>query len=198
MGGLEMNIAVYAASGSKPASAYHEAASRLGRLIAQGGHTMIYGGGSSGLMGDCAGAALEASGKVIGIAPRFFDEDGMLLHSCTELFYTNTIAERKTAMEDMADAFIILPGGIGTMEEFFETYTLKQLGMHSKPIALINTLGFYEPIRAFLRSAADGGFMGSGCLELVRFCESPEQAVEYAVSAPKATGNLRRLQDYGK
>ncbi|MEI3101738.1 MAG: LOG family protein [Oscillospiraceae bacterium] len=93
----------------------------------------------------------------MGIAPRFFDEPGILLKDYGQLIFTETMSERKTLMEDKAEAFIALPGGIGTYEEFFETLTLKQLGRHSKPMALLNTLGYFDPMVEMLEKTAESG-----------------------------------------
>ncbi len=193
-----MNITVYAASGDMPAEIFHSAAEELGKLLAERGHTLIYGGGNGGLMGDCARGALESGGKVIGIAPAFFIEYGVTLKSCTEFIATETMSERKALLESMADAFIVLPGGTGTMDEFFETLTNKQLGLHGKPIAVLNTDGYYSHILSFLNEAIGKKFVAARCAELYSFCESPSEAVSYAESTPVLKGNLSKLHDYGK
>ncbi len=161
-----MRICIYGASGTELDGEYFAAARSLGRLIASGGHSLVFGGGKSGLMGACAAEALARGAEVTGVAPRFFDEPGVLMRDCSRLVFTDTMGERKHIMEELGEAFIVLPGGIGTFEEFFETLTLKQLGRHSKPMALLNTLGYYEALLAALERAAGGGFMGRGCLEL--------------------------------
>ena len=193
-----MNICVYGASGNRLDPAYFTAAETLGRLIAQGGHSLIFGGGAGGLMGACARGAHAAGGTVIGVAPRFFDEPGVLFDHCTRFLYTDTMRQRKQIMEDESDAFIALPGGIGTFEEFFETLTLKQLGRHTKPMAVLNTLGYYEPMGQLLAKAARGGFMSESCFKLFAFCDTPEEAVRAVQSAPSVTGSIKRLADYTK
>ena len=130
-----MKICIYGASGDELAQEYFDAAQSLGRLIAEGGHSLVFGGGSRGLMGACARGALSRGGEIVGVAPRFFDEPGILFPGCSRFVFTETMRERKAVMEDLADAFVVLPGGIGTFEEFLETLTLKQLGRHDKPIA---------------------------------------------------------------
>ena len=193
-----MNICVYGASGEHLDKAYFEAAGELGGLLAQNGHRLVFGGGAGGLMGACARGAAEADGEIIGIAPRFFDEPGVLYDRCTRFIYTDTMRERKQLMETESEAFIALPGGIGTFEEFFEMLTLKQLGRHAKPMAVLNTLGYYEPMRQMLSAAADGGFMSRSCFELFAFCDTPAEAIGYIRTAPTVTGGIKRLTDYTK
>lgn len=193
-----MNICVYGASGNELEREYFSAAEELGRLIARGGHRLVFGGGSGGLMGSCARGAAAAGGEILGIAPRFFDEPGVLFKDCSDFIFTHSMSERKQLMEERSDAFIALPGGIGTFEEFFETLTLKQLGLHSKPMALVNTLGYYEPLRQMLESAAAGRFMSWACMELFALCREPEDALRHVLSAKPMTGSIKRLSDYNK
>ena len=193
-----MNICVYGASGEQLDRAYFEAAGELGRLLALDGHRLIFGGGAGGLMGACARGASEVGGEIIGIAPRFFDEPGVLYDRCTRFIYTDTMRERKQLMETQSEAFIALPGGIGTFEEFFEMLTLKQLGRHAKPMAVLNTLGYYEPMRSMLSAAADGGFMSRRCFELFAFCGTPAEALDHIRKSPVLSGSIKRLSDYSK
>lgn len=193
-----MKICVYGASADSLRQEYFDAAYELGSLIASGGHCLVFGGGQGGLMGACARGAHDGGGEIIGVAPRFFDEPGILYDDCTELRFTDSMRERKHIMEEESEAFIALPGGIGTFEEFFETLTLKQLGRHSKPIALLDTLGYYGALCAALGAAADGGFMSRGCLSLFSVCGSPASALEYVLTAPPASGGVRRLADYSR
>lgn len=193
-----MNICVYGASGDQLAREYFEAAEALGRLIARGGHTLVFGGGQSGLMGACARGAFAEGGSIVGVAPKFFDEPGILFPHCSRFIYTDTMRERKQAMEDESEAIIVLPGGIGTFEEFFEMLTLKQLGRHGKPMAVLNTLGYYEAMVQMLEKAAEGRFMSRNCLSLFSMCQSPEEAMERIQGGEELTGSIRRLEDYGK
>ena len=139
-----MNICVFGASSDRIEKAYFEEAYALGVLIAREGHQLIFGGGNEGLMGACARGVLSEGGRPLGIAPRFFDEPGILMKEECDFVFTETMSERKAHMEAEADAFIALPGGIGTYEEFFEALTLKQLGQHHKPMALLNTAGYFD------------------------------------------------------
>ena len=193
-----MNICVFGASSNELDQTYYTAAQTLGRAIAAGGHTLVYGGGAGGLMGACARGAAERSGQIIGIAPRFFDEPGILYKDRGQLIYTDTMAQRKQLMEEKADAYIVLPGGIGTFEEFFEVLTLKQLGRHSKPMVMLNTLGYYDALVETLRKTAEAGFMGRNCLTLFALCDSPEAAVERCGVREENRGGIRRLSDYNR
>ena len=192
-----MNICVFGASSDRIDHRYFDAAYELGVLIARGGHRLVFGGGKEGLMGACARGVLSEGGRPLGIAPLFFDEPGILMKDNCDLVFTDTMAERKSCMEDEADAFIALPGGIGTYEEFFETLTLKALGQHSKPMALLNTNAYYEPFQAMLERTAEKGFMGKGVLDLYALCETPEEAILTVCSGVEAAPP-RILTDYGK
>ena len=193
-----MNICIYGASGNHLDRAYFDAARALGRLLAEGGHTLVFGGGAGGLMGACAEGAAEGNGEIYGIAPRFFDEPGILFPRCSRFLFTETMAERKGAMAEASDAFIALPGGIGTFEEFFETLTLKQLGRHAKPMALLNTLRYYAPLSAMLERAAEDGFLSRRCFSLYALCDTPEDALRHVLTEKAPLGDLNRLEDYSR
>ena len=168
-----MNICVFGAASDRLDTAYFTLAEELGRVMARRGHRLIFGGGATGLMGAMARGLLAGGGRFTGVAPRFFDIPGILMEE-GEMIFTDTMAERKTIMRDMADAFIALPGGIGTYEEFLETLTLKQLGRHEKPIALLEILGYYEPMDTMLRHTVQSGFMGEHCLSMYRLFDDVE------------------------
>ena len=194
-----MNICIYGASSRKLAKEYYDAAEALGALMAQQGHTLVFGGGQEGIMGAVARGAHAHGGKIIGIAPRFFDRPGILFEECTEFIYTDTMRERKALMEEHSEAFMVLPGGIGTYEEFFEMLTLKQLGRHNKPMVMLNTRGYYNPMAAMLQNTVDEGFMSADCLELYGVCNSPEEALDYILNAKLVTGSIeRKIEDYNK
>ncbi len=191
-----MNICVYAASSDALDAVYFDAAYELGKLLAAGGHRLVFGGGATGLMGACARGVIEHGGEAHGVAPRFFNAPGVLFFDGCSIFLTETMAQRKTYMAEKADAFIALPGGIGTYEEFFETLTLKALGQHDKPMALLNTSGYYEPFQALLERTAEKGFMGKRVLDLYALCETPEEAIISVGSGAEASPP-RILTDYG-
>ena len=193
-----MELCVYGASGDRLDPRYFEEAERLGSLLGRRGHSLVFGGGAHGLMGACASGAALSGARIIGVVPRFFNEPGVVFSRCSELIWTETMSERKAIMEERADAFLVLPGGIGTFEEFFETLTLRQLGRHGKPIALLNTLGYYDALDALLRASAESGFLSKDCLALYSLCPTPEEALAHAETAPRITGGIGRLQDYAR
>ena len=129
-----MNICVYGSANEDIDVSFRNAGVRLGEAIAQSGHTLVFGGGASGMMGAVARGVRNGGGKIIGISPEFFNVDGVLFEDCTEMIYTADMRSRKEKLENMADAFIVTPGGIGTMDEFFETISLKQLKIMEKPL----------------------------------------------------------------
>ncbi len=178
-----MNICVFGASSDRIDPIYFEAAYQLGSLLAQNAHLLVFGGGKEGLMGACARGALDNGGNALGIAPRFFDRPGILMKDDCRFLFTESMSERKCLMEKEADAFIALPGGIGTFEEFFEVLTLKQLGRHGKPMALLNTGSYFDPLCALLRAAAASGFMSTDVLSLFHICSTPAEALE-KITAP--------------
>ncbi len=152
-----MNISVFCGATLPRNPEYIHAARHLGQLLAQGGHTLLYGGSNLGLMGTVSGAVLEWGGRVVGVIPSFFTEEIILSQPVTELVRVATIAERKEYLIAHSDAFIALPGGIGTIDETFEVLVANQLGLCSKPMGMLNTLGFFNPQYDMLRRMeADG------------------------------------------
>ena len=168
-----MRICVFGASSNDIDQAYISAGEQLGREMAAAGHELIFGGGQTGLMGAVARGMKSGSGKITGIAPTFFDLPGILYQECDKMVFTETMRERKDLMDQKAEAFIMTPGGIGTMEEFFEIYTLKQLERHSKPIGILNVNGYYDELIQMLVHTAEKGFMDMKCIELFCVSESP-------------------------
>lgn len=193
-----MKICVFGASGRELDERYYEAAHDMGALIAGEGHSMVFGGGTEGLMGACARGAREKGGYIVGVVPRFFNEPGILYDKCDEMIFTETMRERKQVMQESSDACIVLPGGIGTLEEFFEILTLKQLGRESRAIVLLNTLGCWDVMLEMLRRLADGRFMSKSCLELYAVAQTPQQAMEQLASYVPLSGSIRRLEDYNR
>ncbi len=143
-----MRICVYCASSSAVAPGYFDAARTLGRRIAERGDTLVYGGASVGLMGALAMAVKTGGGYVIGVMPTTFQDRRLTFAEADEIVVTEDLRTRKAAMEARADAFVILPGGFGTLEELSETLTLRQIGAHAKPIVILNIDGFYDPLIA--------------------------------------------------
>ena len=174
-----MNLCVYGASSDKINPIYLTEGERLGEQMAQRGHGLVFGAGQTGMMGALARGMEKYGGTIIGVAPKFFDEPGVLYQECTEMIFTETMRQRKEIMEDRADGFIMTPGGIGTYEEFFEILTLKQLGRHHKPIGILNTAGYFNDLARLLEDTAARGFMGEHCLKLYHIADTPEELLEY-------------------
>lgn len=149
------NICVFCGSSPGADPAFTIAAEELGTLLAREGIGLVYGGGRVGLMGILATAALKAGGRVIGIIPKALNTKEIENNDVTELHVVGSMHERKAMMADRSDAFVALPGGLGTLEELFEVATWAQLGLHTKPIALLNVSGYYNPLMAFLDHAVD-------------------------------------------
>lgn len=161
------------------ADIYKKQTEEMGELLAKRGHGMVYGGGARGLMGAAARGVKKQNGFVLGIAPSFFHVDGELFEFCDEFIYTDTMRERKQLLEDRSDAFVILPGGIGTFDEFFETLVLKSLGKLPKPIALFNIDHYYDPLQQMLEHAAAAGFVAKDRLLMYRIFDQAEELLQY-------------------
>jgi uncharacterized protein (TIGR00730 family) len=169
-----LSICVYC--GSKPGTEplFTQAAVEVGQWIAAHGGQLVYGGGSGGLMGTVADATLAAGGRVVGIIPKALVEKEWAHHGCTELHVVENMHDRKRMMAERADAFVALPGGIGTLEELFEVWTWRQLGYHDKPIGLLNTAGYYDGLLAFLHQAVVKEFRGDWQMGLVQAADAVE------------------------
>ena len=136
--------------------------------IGQNGGQLVYGGGRNGLMGILADATLAAGGRVVGVIPKALVEREWAHDDCTELHIVDSMHDRKRIMAEQADAFLALPGGIGTLEEFFEVWTWRQLGYHHKPVGLLNLDGYYDSLLAFLATAVGTGFMSDALMKLIQ------------------------------
>src|SRR5690606_35836355 len=144
-----MNLTVYCASSNRIDAVYVQAAEELGALIGRGGHTLVYGGGSVGLMGVLAGAVHSHGGRVFGVIPKALRSlEGVAYEVADDLVETQTMQERKALMFNLGHAFVVLPGGFGTLEELLEVLTLKQLGYHDKALVLVDVGGFFQPLLA--------------------------------------------------
>lgn len=174
-----MNICLYGASSKRIDKEYIIKGEELGRIIASRSHSLIFGGGASGMMGACARGVTENGGKVIGISPNFFNVDGILYDKCTELILTDTMRERKKKLEELSDGFIISPGGIGTFDEFFEILTLKQLDQHKKPIAVFNINGYYDSLIELIKTGIKQNFIKEKNLNLFTVTDDAEKIVDY-------------------
>lgn len=154
-----MRIAVYCGSSLGNDPVHADAARELGAMLAEAGIGLVYGGGNVGLMGVLADATLARGGEVIGVIPQALVDREVAHKGCSELHVTADMHERKALMAEKADAFVALPGGIGTMEELFEVWTWGQLGWHPKPCAIVNVAGYYDALVDFLDSAVRSGFL---------------------------------------
>jgi hypothetical protein len=153
------SIAVYCGSGDGAFPVYREGAARLGRELAKRQITLVYGGANVGLMGAVADAVLEGGGSAIGVLPRFLRDREIAHGGLTELILVDTMHERKAKMMELADGFIALPGGPGTLEEFFEVFTWGRLELHRKPVGLLNIQGYFDPLLAMFDTMEREGFM---------------------------------------
>lgn len=191
-----MNLCIYGASSNQIDPAYMAAVEELGEKLAARGHGLVFGGGAQGLMGAAARGVTAQNGYILGVAPSFFNVDGVLYEHCTEFIYTETMRERKQIMEDRADGFIMVPGGIGTYEEFFEILTLRQLGRHSKPIAILNLGGYYDLLQQMLEQTIDQGFMKPACRQLYGIftdIDAMLDDLERAQSAPVSAKDMKNI-----
>lgn len=168
-------ICVFCGSSSGEAPEYVQAAQQLGALLARRGLGLVYGGGKVGLMGCLAKAGLAAGGEVIGVIPRWLVEKQLALTTVSELRVVDSMHARKMAMAELSDGFLALPGGIGTLEEFFEVWTWAQLGLHQKPCGLLNVRGYYTPLLGFLDHMATQRFIEAVPREMILVEEQAER-----------------------
>ena len=173
-----MNICVFCASSETIDKSYLQTGEQIGEMLAEKGHTLVFGAGKYGVMGAVARGIRSKGGKAIGVIPTFFEDSDVTFTDC-ELIYTETMRERKFIMEDKSDAFVILPGGIGTFEEFFEVLTLKQLRRHTKPIVIFNENGYYDPLINLMDSAIAQNFMADKFRGLYFVTDSPDEIFDY-------------------
>lgn len=152
-------LAVYCGSATPADPRYMELASDVGRTLAGAGIAIVYGGGRLGLMGALAGSALLAGGEVIGVIPKALVSEEVANYDCTDLHIVATMHDRKAAFTRLADGFLVLPGGVGTMDELWEAVSWAQLGYHAKPIGLLNALGYFDQLIAFTRHMVETGFV---------------------------------------
>ncbi len=185
---MSLSVAVYCGSRPGERPAYAEAARRLGTLLGERGGQLVYGGGRVGLMGEVANATLAAGGRVVGVIPESLMRREVGHHGLTELHVVSTMHERKKLMAERAQAFIALPGGIGTFEELFEVWTWRHLGFHDQPIGLLDAEGFYQPLLAFMRRTVDDGFVTAEQMAAIRVEADPARLLDaLAADALRAT-----------
>ncbi|HEV3176654.1 MAG TPA: TIGR00730 family Rossman fold protein [Stellaceae bacterium] len=187
-------VCVYCGSSGRVAEPFKDAARRTGRLLAQSSIELIYGGGRVGLMGLAADAALAAGGRVVGIIPDFLHERELTHSRLSELVVVGSMHERKQRMFERADAFAILPGGLGTLDEAFECITWRQLGLHDKPIVIVDVEGYWQPLLALLDHVIATGFAHAKIRNAVEVVKSPEEliAVLKSTAEPQVTPRPER------
>ena len=167
------NVCVFAGSSQGRSSAYAEAAQEMGEVIAEQGYGLVYGGAEVGLMGAAADGALSKGGEVIGILPEWLADWEVAHRRLTELRIVDSMHERKAQMADLADAFVVLPGGIGSLEECFEIWTWSQLGIHRKSIGLLNVNGYYDQLLGFLDHVVRENFLRTEHRDMLLVEEDP-------------------------
>jgi len=187
------SICVYCGArfGNDPAA--RDLATRLGELLAAKEITLVYGGGGVGLMGVLANAALNAGGRAVGVIPRFLLEREAGHPALTETVVVETMHERKLQMFERSGAFVILPGGIGTLEEFFEVLSWRTLGLHAKPIVILDLNGYWAPLAALLRGVVEGGFAAPTHLDHVAFVSRIEDVLPAIAAMPPKPGAEKAL-----
>ena len=176
------SICVYCGSRPGTEPAFAEAAREVGLWIAQNKGQLVYGGGHNGLMGMMADACLQAGGRVVGVIPKALVEKEWAHSGCSELHVVENMHERKSLMAERADAFLAMPGGIGTFEEFFEVWAWRQLGYHDKPVGLLNIKGYYDSLLAFLSTSVQQGFMNAEQMQLIRSGTNTELLLQSLVT----------------
>ncbi|CAM3949048.1 TIGR00730 family Rossman fold protein [Alkalicoccus chagannorensis] len=171
-------ITIYCGSSSGRTSLYETEAKKLGQALAERGIEMIYGGGAVGMMGVAANACLEAGGRVTGVMPKMLQEREVAHPMLDDLIIVDSMHERKSRMADMADGFVVLPGGAGTMEEFFEIFTWAQLGLHRKSIGVVNINEFYDPLLHMLDHMVKEEFLHESYLGMIQIAQDPGRLID--------------------
>lgn len=191
-----MKICVYGAASSTIDDDYKVKVEEMGREMVARGHSLVFGGGGNGLMGAAAKGVRAAGGHILGVIPKFFQDENVeeVFDFCDELIEPDTMRERKQIMEDNADAFIVVPGGIGTFEEFFEILTLKQLCRHNKPIAIYNLKGYYNELITAIEKATEKNFIRGGCMDLFMLCDDLQTLFTY-LETPEQQHTVKELKD---
>ncbi len=192
-----MRICLYGAASPTIDPEYIEKVEQLGKEMVARGHSLVFGGGGNGLMGAAARGVKAAGGHILGVIPKFFEEEKVeaICDFCDELILPDTMRERKQIMEDNADAFIVVPGGIGTFEEFFEILTLKQLCRHNKPIAIYNILGYYNEINTAMSAAMNKNFIRDNCTELYQISDNLDELLSYIEAPVNNIHSVKELKD---
>lgn len=192
-----MNICVFGAASSEIDEKYVKTVEQMGKALAERGHSLVFGAGGQGLMGASARGFKNGKAHITGVIPEFFKEAEIeaIYDDCDELIYTDTMRERKAKMEDLADAFIIVPGGIGTFEELFEVLTLKQLGRHKKAIAIYNVDGYYDALESMLAHSIDEHFVKENCKMLYSSFSDLQSMIDYLEADIQIDFTVKQLKN---
>jgi len=186
-------ICVFCASSTKVKKSYFDAAFRLGQIFAEQGIRLVYGDGSIGLMQAIADGALSKGGEVVGVIPQFMVDEGWNNPKSTTTHVVKTMHERKAYIESISDAMVALPGGIGTLEELTECLTWKQLGLHTKPVVILNTEGYYDTFLEFLDQMVAGQMIREvHRTTMFSVVDQPEQVLPAIMNAPQWSSAIRR------
>jgi uncharacterized protein (TIGR00730 family) len=192
-----MKICIFGASSNDIDEKYITATEKLAENLAKRGHSLVFGAGKHGLMGAAARGFKREGGKIYGVIPEFFREEAVevIYTKCDEIIYTETMAQRKAKMEDLADAFLVVPGGIGTFEEFFEVLTLKQLGRHTKPIAIFDIGGYYDKLEDFMQYSTSEGFITEACSKIYFIGDNTDKLIDYIETDKTESHQLKHLKN---
>jgi uncharacterized protein (TIGR00730 family) len=192
-----MRICVYGAASPTIDPKYMELVEQMGATMVKRGHSLVFGGGGNGLMGAVAKGVRLEGGHILGVIPKFFDDENIeaVCDYCDELIEPDTMRERKQIMEDNADAFIVVPGGIGTFEEFFEILTLKQLCRHNKPIAVYNLMGYYNEINHAMEQSIKKNFIRGNCMDLYYTTDNLDDLFRYLETPADQILTVKELKD---
>lgn len=179
-----MRICIYGASSNSIDKKYIEAVERLGEKLAQRGHSLVFGKGAGGLMG-AAARGFEKGGckEIIGVSPVFFNVDGKLFENCSLSCEADTMRDRKAMLEKLSDVFVVVPGGIGTFDEFFEIITIRSLGRLAKPVVMYNLYGFYDPMMEMLQKCENEGFLNMNGSKLFACVSNEDELIHYIENA---------------
>ena len=192
-----MRICVFGAASSTIDPEYIAQVEQLGKEMASRGHSLVFGAGAHGLMGAAARGVRDGGGYILGVVPKFFDDANVeeLCDFCDELIRPDTMRQRKQIMEDNCDAFIVVPGGIGTFEEYFEILTSKQLCQHSKPIGVYNIKGYYNELEQVMTAAIQKNFIKGNCLDLYKITDDQEELLRYIETPVENNYTVKDLKD---
>lgn len=191
-----MKICVFGAASNLIDEKYIKRTEELCYKLAQNGHELVFGAGANGLMGAAARGFKRAGARITGVIPNFFKTDTVepIYDECDEIIFTDTMRERKKIMEDTADAFVVVPGGIGTLEELFEIITLKQLAQHKKPIAFYNIYDYYDKLMGFMDHCESERFIREGCHNLYLATDDDAKLIEYIEDDTPFTLGIKDLK----